>query len=147
MFVVFSFLFNFQVFFCRCCCHHCAQTLHHPSLSAWACLWSVHIKSSSLLFFTPHPSPYFVVYCCGPVRLRSKHSWSLSLAWPILFFCLVLVLLVSAGPSSDVHHHLISFFTVSSVFLYLLLECDCYQNFKVFNAIQGHMLPNAITGL
>lgn len=25
-----------------------------------------------------------VVYCCGPMRLRSKHSWSLSLAWPFL---------------------------------------------------------------
>lgn len=36
------------------------------------------------LFHTPSPISLFVVYCCGPVRLRSKHTWSLSLAKTLL---------------------------------------------------------------
>lgn len=43
-----------------------------------------HLKSCLFFSLPPTPTPFFVVYCCGPVRLRSKHSWSLSLAWPFL---------------------------------------------------------------
>lgn len=42
-------------------------------------------QTSPVLFAPPPfspPAPCFTVYCCGPVRLRSKHSWSLPPARP-----------------------------------------------------------------
>lgn len=48
-------------------------------------------KSHLLSCLPPYPNPQFAVYCCGPVRLRSKHTWSLSRS---------LLLLLHLGPLS-----------------------------------------------
>lgn len=114
---------------------------------------------SSVLFFTPHPAPYFVVYCCGPVRLRSKHSWSLCLAWPllrptILFHQFPLLLLcpsyfwwTSLWCSPPSSHSFKRFSTVSPVLFYLLWRSDCYHNFnRLISITCFHMVSQCLIG-
>lgn len=74
---------------------------------------------SSFLFFTPYPTPNFVVYCCGPVRLRSKHSWSLCPARPVPS---------SGSPLSSVPFASSPpFFTTLLAFSCEILYCFCFS--------------------
>lgn len=114
--IQFPLFINFFPFFCRC------SFLHH-SLQV-QCLWSFNLKSP--LFFSV--LPYFVVYCCGPMRLRSKHSWSLGYPFPLLLHlwpsCFCRTFLWCSPPL------LKRFLTVSSVLLYLLSKCHHCQYFN-----------------
>lgn len=65
----------------------CCLTITHNTVYRYLCFKS-HLLSCLLPPPTPHPTPHFVVYCCGPVRLRSKHTWSLSLARTLLLLLL-----------------------------------------------------------
>ena len=98
--------------------------LHH-SLQV-QCLWSFSLKSP--LFFSM--LPYFVVYCCGPIRLRSKHSWSLGYPLPLLLHlwpsCFCWTFLWCSPPLLKL------FLTVSSVLIYLLSKCHRCYNFNVW---------------
>lgn len=89
---------------------------------------------------TPNaPTPHFIVYCCGPVRLRSKHTWSFPLAptpppsassWPF-HFCWTFL------------WHLKSF---SSCFYLIQFVCHCHQKCDYsFHWMQQWNHPNLLT--
>lgn len=105
---------------------------------------------SSFLFFTPYPTPNFVVYCCGPVRLRSKHSWSLCPARPVLrpavrFLQFPLLRLLPSSPPCS--HSLVKFYTVSVFLLYLLSWSYCHQNLNGLTSITCfHSVSQNLTG-
>lgn len=113
---------------------------------------------SSFLFFTPHPTPCFVVYCCGPVRLRPKQSWSLPLAWPffqptilyhqfpLLCLCPSYFCWTSLWRSPPSAHYFKFFYCFFCTFLLYLSWLYCCYNCNHFISITCfHLVTQCLT--
>lgn len=83
----------------------------------------ISVKSHLLSFLHPLPNPLFVVYCCGPVRLRSKHTWSLSLAKTLL-------LLLQLSPFHFCWTFLLWLKSFDSYFCLIQFVCYCHQEWN-----------------
>lgn len=108
------------------------------------CITTIHNKVlqdiSVILFTTPTPPPTpptFVVYCCGPVRLRSKHTWSLPLAWTLLLLHL-----------NPFHSCWTFLWCLKSFYCYLSLiqfVCFCHQKYDYsFHSMQQWNYTNSL---